>query len=109
LIVPVAIAAPESDVLLEDVEPDQRLASWHFREPSGDLFSGAAALAPLLRLLPGGPPLAALALRFPGGAERAYRAVAHNRSLLGALLLNGARERADRRLAGHDRKGSASR
>ena len=99
LIVPLAISSAESAALLAEVEPERRLASWHFRDPSGDLFSAGAAFAPLLRLLPGGSFLAALALRFPSGTERAYRVVAHNRSVLGALLMNGVRERADRRLA----------
>lgn len=86
LIVPLAITAPESDMLLAEVEPDQRLASWHFRDPSGTLFSAGAAFAPLLRLLPGGSPLATLARRFPRGTERVYRVVARNRGRLGALL-----------------------
>lgn len=102
LIVPLAITAPEAELLLEDVEPDRRLGSWHFRDPSGTLFSAGAAFAPLLRLLPGGSFFAALASRFPSGTERAYRVVADNRSVLGALLMNGARERADRRIADHN-------
>ena len=91
LIVPLAITAPEAELLLADIEPDRRLASWHFRDPSGTLFSAGAAFAPLLRLLPGGSPLAALATRFPGGTERAYRLVARNRGRLGALLRSARR------------------
>jgi predicted DCC family thiol-disulfide oxidoreductase YuxK len=91
LIVPLAIASPESEALLADVEPDQRFAFWHFRDPSGTLFSAGAAFAPLLRLLPGGSPLAALATRFPDETERAYRFVARNRGTLGALLRSGRR------------------
>ena len=97
-IVPVAIGSPESAALLADVEPEQRLASWHFRDPNGALFSAGAAFAPLLRLLPGGGPLAGLAARFPRGTERAYRIVASNRGVLGALVTSGARARADRLL-----------
>jgi len=80
------------------VEPDRVLASWHFRDPSGTVFSAGAAFAPLLRLLPGGSPLAAFASRFPRGVERAYRFVASNRGVFGALVGSGARARADRRL-----------
>jgi hypothetical protein len=98
-IVPLAIASPESAALLADVEPDRRLGSWHFRDPSGTVFSAGAAFAPLLRLLPGGSPLAAFASRFPRGVERAYRVVVANRGVLGALVTSGARARADRRLA----------
>jgi predicted DCC family thiol-disulfide oxidoreductase YuxK len=90
LIVPLAITAADSKLLLANIEPDRRLASWHFRDRSGTVFSAGAAFAPLLRLLPGGSPLAALAPRFPGGVERAYRVVARNRGTLGALLRSGA-------------------
>lgn len=98
-IVPLAIGSSESGALLGDVEPARRLASWHFRDPSGAVFSAGAAFAPLLRLLPGGSPLAAFASRFPRGVERAYRVVVANRGVLGALVTSGARARADRRLA----------
>jgi predicted DCC family thiol-disulfide oxidoreductase YuxK len=98
-IVPVAIQSPESAALLTDIEPASRLASWHFRDPDGTVFSAGAAFAPLLRLLRGGSTPAAFASRFPGGVERAYRLVASNRGVLGALVTSGARARADRRLA----------
>jgi predicted DCC family thiol-disulfide oxidoreductase YuxK len=98
-IVPVAITAPESAAFLADVEPARRLASWHFRDPGGSVFSAGAAFAPLLRLLPGGSPIAGLVSRFPRGVELVYRVVAGNRGLLGALVSNGAAARADRRLA----------
>jgi predicted DCC family thiol-disulfide oxidoreductase YuxK len=101
-IVPLAIASPESAALLADIEPERHLASWHFRDPSGTVSSAGAAFAPLLRLLPGGSPLAAFASRFPRAVERAYRVVASNRGVLGALVTSGARARADRRLAAHD-------
>jgi len=98
-IVPIAIQSPESAELLADVAPERRLDSWHFRDPRGAVFSAGAAFPPLLRLLPGGSPLAALASRWPGGAERGYRLVAANRGALGALVTGGARARAERRLA----------
>lgn len=102
LIVPLAISSPEAQMLLAGIEPDRRRASWHFLDPRGTLFSAGPAFAPLLRLLPGGSPLAAVASRFPGGVERAYRLVARNRRGLGALLSKGARARADQRLARSD-------
>jgi predicted DCC family thiol-disulfide oxidoreductase YuxK len=100
-IVALAIQSPESAGLLADVEPERRLASWHFRAPGGTVFSAGAAFAPLLRLLPGGSPLAALASRYPRGVERVYRVVASKRGALGTLVTGGARARADRRLAAH--------
>jgi predicted DCC family thiol-disulfide oxidoreductase YuxK len=98
-ITPLAIQSPESAALLEGVEPERRLASWHFRDPGGTVFSAGAAFAPMLRLLPGGSPLAAFASRWPRGVERGYRVVASNRGVFGALVTGGARARADRRLA----------
>src|SRR6266487_1066400 len=90
LIVLIAIGSPESAELLADVEPVRLFASWHFRDPGGTVFSAGAAFEPLLRLLPGGPPLAAFASRFPRGIERAYRVVASKRGALGALVTSGA-------------------
>ena len=108
LIVPLAIQSPESTALLADVEPERRLASWHFRDEDGTVFSAGAAFAPLLRLLPGGSPLAAAAARWPRGVEHAYRVVAANRGALGALVTRGARARADRRLAAHTSEAPSS-
>jgi predicted DCC family thiol-disulfide oxidoreductase YuxK len=98
-LVPLPIQSPESAELLADVQPERRLASWHFLDPSGAIFSAGAAFPPLLRLLPGGSPLASVASRWPRGVERAYRAVASNRGALGAFVTKGARARADRRIA----------
>ena len=50
------------------------------------MFSAGAAIEPLMRLLPGGRPLAALARAFPRLTERAYRLVADHRGLLGRFL-----------------------
>ena len=100
-VTPLAIQSPEAAELLAGVQPERRLASWHFLDASGAVFSAGAAFSPLLRLLPGGSPLAAFARRYPRGVERVYRVVASNRTLLGALVTNGARARADRRLATH--------
>jgi predicted DCC family thiol-disulfide oxidoreductase YuxK len=104
-IVPLAIQSPEAAERLAGVEPELRLASWHFRDPEGTLFSAGAAFPPLLRLLPGGSPLASIASRWPRGVERAYRFVAANRGALGALVTGGARARADRRLAARKSSG----
>jgi predicted DCC family thiol-disulfide oxidoreductase YuxK len=100
-VTPLAIQSPEAAELLTDVEPEQRLASWHLCDPGGTVFSAGAAFAPLLRLLPGGSPLAAFASRWPRVVERGYRLVAANRGALGTLVTKGARKRADRRLAAH--------
>jgi hypothetical protein len=76
--------------------PEQeRMASWHLVLPDGRVRSAGAAFPPLLRELPGGAPLAALAERFPGAAERGYALVAGHRSLIGSGLPDGVRRWAD--------------
>ncbi len=88
---PIALQSPQASRLLTDLSPERRWASWHLISPSGERSSAGAALAPLLRLLPGGRPPAAVAARFPGLAERGYRLVADHRSTLSKLIGRGAR------------------
>lgn len=95
---PVSIEGAEGDRLLAGMDPEARMASWHLVTAGGELRSAGAAVAPLMALLPGGRPIAALAARFPRAAERAYRWVADRRSPLGGLLSAGAIRRADRRI-----------
>jgi predicted DCC family thiol-disulfide oxidoreductase YuxK len=54
--------------------------------PDGERYSAGAALAPLLRLLPGGAVPARLLDRFPGVTNRAYDWVAGNRSKLSKVV-----------------------
>ncbi|MGH3117449.1 MAG: thiol-disulfide oxidoreductase DCC family protein [Gaiellales bacterium] len=82
---PVALQEPESDQLLPDVDPQTKMASWHLVTADGRVFSGGGVAPPLLRLLPGGRPLAAIAAAFPGATERAYRWVSRNRDRFGRL------------------------
>lgn len=82
---PVALQAPEADRLLPGLDSESRLASWHVVTPDGRVYSGGAAAAPLLRLLPGARPLAAVLGAFPGMTDRAYRLVARNRDRFGRL------------------------
>jgi predicted DCC family thiol-disulfide oxidoreductase YuxK len=91
---PLEIQSNEGETLLAALRPDRRLASWHLVSPSGRLYSGGAAVAPLMRLLPGARSLAWLAARSPALTEGAYRWVAENRSKPGRLLTSGAKRRA---------------
>ena len=50
---PAALQGPEADRLLPGLSEETRMASWHL-VVDGDVYSGGAAAAPLLRLLPGG-------------------------------------------------------
>ena len=95
---PVALQDSEASRLLGHLAEDERMASWHLVTPDGVFSAGAAAPA-LLRLLPGGRPLASLAAAIPGPVERAYRLVADNRSRLGRLVSAAAAERARRVIA----------
>lgn len=83
---PVALQDPEADLLLADLDREQRMASWHLVAPGGSRSSAGEAVAPLLRLLPGGAPGAALAERFPSLTEAAYRYVAAHRGVLHRLI-----------------------
>ena len=76
----------EADSLLREIDADAKMSSWHLVTPDGRVHSAGAAAPPLLRLLPGGKPLAALLAAFPEGTERAYRTVARNRDRLGRLV-----------------------
>ena len=86
---PVALQDPEADELLAALPAEERTASWHLVAADGRVHSGGAAFPPLLRLLPGGRPLAALAAAFPGATDRGYRWIARNRGRLGRVVRSG--------------------
>lgn len=90
-----AIQAPAAGAFLAGMTMQERLASWHLATPDGRLHSGGAVFAPLLRLLPGGAPLALAASALPGLTERTYRWVADHRRLLARPLRPDAIARAD--------------
>jgi predicted DCC family thiol-disulfide oxidoreductase YuxK len=95
---PVALGTDEANRLLGDMPAAERFSSWHLVDQGGDVRSAGAGFEPLLRLLPGGAPLAAAAAMFPDATERGYRAVSGNRSLFGKLVTDGAKRRADERI-----------
>jgi predicted DCC family thiol-disulfide oxidoreductase YuxK len=96
---PVSLQSKEAERLLGGLGEEERMGSWHLVEPDGQVRSAGAGIAPLLRTLPGGSPLAAVARRMPGAMERGYRWVAGRRSRWGKLVTDGAKRRADRRIA----------
>jgi predicted DCC family thiol-disulfide oxidoreductase YuxK len=83
---PEALQSPEADRLLAGMDRDRRMASWHLVTPDGRVRSSGEAVPPLLRLLPGGRPLAGMAAAVPGLTDRAYRFVARHRDRLGRML-----------------------
>jgi predicted DCC family thiol-disulfide oxidoreductase YuxK len=80
------IRGVEGHAMLTGLPVEERLASWHLRSPSREVVSAGAAVAPLLRLLPGGRPFARIAARFPRLTERVYGWVARHRTAFGRLL-----------------------
>ena len=81
---PAALQSPQADRLLPGLDDETKMASWHL-VIDGKVYSGGAAAAPLLRLLPGGRPVAPVVAAFPGMTDRAYRLVARNRDRFGRL------------------------
>jgi predicted DCC family thiol-disulfide oxidoreductase YuxK len=98
LVRPLPIESAEGAKLLSDLREEERLRSWHL-VAGGARYSAGAAFPPLLRMLPGGRPLARIAVGAPRLIERAYFLVADNRSHLGRLITDGAKRRADERIA----------
>ena len=96
---PLALGTPEANRLLADVPAAERPRSWHLVNEGGTVHSAGAGFEPLFSLLPGAGPLAALAARMPGATERGYRFVSGNRSIWGKFVTDGAKRRADARIA----------
>lgn len=92
---PVALQDRRARARLGGMSEAERMASWHLVGPDGSIASAGAAAAPLLRLLPGGQPLAALAARFPGAVEGGYGAVVGQRGRLGRWLSEPTLRRAE--------------
>jgi predicted DCC family thiol-disulfide oxidoreductase YuxK len=82
---PVALHSAEAGTLLASIPAELRGASWHL-VAHGRVRSAGRAVAPLLRILPGGRPLATLADRSPGATDAAYRWVARHRGRLGRIV-----------------------
>jgi predicted DCC family thiol-disulfide oxidoreductase YuxK len=99
LLRPVPLRDPAATALLPQMDDDVLLASWHLVAPDGREWSGGAAVAPLLRLLPGGGPAASVAERFPGAVDAAYRWTVRHRRRLGRLIPSRAKRWAIRRIA----------
>lgn len=96
---PADLRSADADRLLAGMSDAERFGSWHLVAPDGVVHSRGRAAAPLLRLLPGGAPAAAVIARAPRLADRAYALAVRHRGTLGRLVGPGARARADRRLA----------
>ena len=96
---PVPLGSVEAGRLLAAIPREDQFASWHLVDEEGTVHSAGAGFPPLLRLLPGGGPFAAITGRAPRLTDRGYRFVAGNRSRWGRLVTDGAKRRADERIA----------
>jgi len=83
---PVALQSAEAAERLPGLTPDERLSSWHLVASDGAVYSAGRAVAPLLRLLPGGRAPAAVAAACPGLVDRSYRWTAAHREDFGRLV-----------------------
>lgn len=85
---PVDLRTAEAIVLLPKMNEATRMSSWHLVETDGRVYSGGAAIAPLLEHLPGkGLRFGArLARTFPSTVEGLYRFLAANRHRFGRWL-----------------------
>ncbi|HXP29145.1 MAG TPA: DUF393 domain-containing protein [Solirubrobacteraceae bacterium] len=83
---PLALQDADAERLLAAIPERERFESWHLIAEDGSVYSAGDAVTPLLRLLPGGRPLAAIAAAFPRLTDRAYVLIARNRSTLGRLV-----------------------
>ena len=83
---PVALQSTEAEALLPEMSPDKRMDSWHLVMPDGRVWSGGAAVDPLVQILGRPRLLGAFARRFPHATEAGYRWVADHRSWLGRFL-----------------------
>jgi predicted DCC family thiol-disulfide oxidoreductase YuxK len=81
-----ALQEAEADRLLAQIDPAERRDSWHLWLSDGEVRSGGRAIAPLLRLLPGGRPLSAIAQASPRLTDAAYAFVARHRSQFSGLV-----------------------
>jgi predicted DCC family thiol-disulfide oxidoreductase YuxK len=105
---PVSLQQHEADTLLSGMGRDERMASWHLVDSDGRVYSGGDALAPLLRLIPGGRPFAAVLVALPAVGDVAYRTVAGRRSALGRLIPAASAARARQRIEAATRVGPPS-
>ena len=85
--------------LLPGMSEEERMRSFHLVEPGGAVHSAGAGLSAMFDELPGGKGLAAASRRFDRATSRAYWLVARNRTKLGKLVPNAAREKSKELIA----------
>ena len=104
---PVALQRPEADILLADLTPAERMASWHLISPYGERRSGGEAVPALLAQLPAGRVPAAAFATVPRLTDRSYRWVAGHRTELSKFVPASAKRRAAERVRRRERDTAA--
>jgi predicted DCC family thiol-disulfide oxidoreductase YuxK len=96
---PLALQSSKATEVLQGMDPEERLASFHLVEVrTGRVSSAGAGLAELATMLPGGR-LTGSALRLaPAASERIYRLVANHRQRIGPWIPSRLEARATRRV-----------
>jgi predicted DCC family thiol-disulfide oxidoreductase YuxK len=97
---PVPIQSERGQRLLSEMDPAERLRSWHLIDRDRAVHSGGAGMPVVFAELPGGAPIAQLTARFPGATSRVYEWAADHRALLGRPLGSHSRRWAARVIAG---------
>lgn len=97
-LMPCALQSTQAQELLSDIDPDERLASWHLVSPEQNRISAGPALVPLLRLLPAGTLPAFGIARLPQLTNRAYDWLANHRSQLSRAVPAALKQRASARV-----------
>jgi predicted DCC family thiol-disulfide oxidoreductase YuxK len=95
---PLALQDPEAAALLPGMDDRTRMASFHLVSSAGTVDSAGRGLTELLRLLPGGRALGALASAVQPVTDATYRVVAGNRDRLGPLIPARVKDRATARI-----------
>jgi predicted DCC family thiol-disulfide oxidoreductase YuxK len=100
---PLEIQAPRAQDFLSSVPVEERLQSAHIRGRGGAIHSGSEGAPELFALLPGGGPLAAIAIRSMPLVAGFYRLLTRARPLVGPRLPARLREWSDRRIGERQR------
>jgi predicted DCC family thiol-disulfide oxidoreductase YuxK len=82
---PVAVQSAEAGGAAPSNEEEECIGSSHLVVAGERGWSAGDAAARMLRLLPGGAPLAALAERFPGATRHGYELASGHPGLIGRL------------------------
>lgn len=83
---PLPLRSAEADRLLDGMSDEERMGSWHLVTADGHVHSGGDAFPHLMRLLPAGAPIGAVAAAMPGVTDRVYRWIAGHRDDIAKVL-----------------------